>query len=453
MDYVAFLIVNAILFVRPSEIVPELQRVPIYYFAMLACLAFSVAPLIKLFFYSPLIKHPTALFAFLLLFFAGASLLVTQSFDTALEEEIEFVKVIAYFVLFLAIVRTPQRLHGVIACVVLCMTVTASLGVLHYYEIINIPTLKTIEEFLDKPQSGAEIVRRLRFTGILHDPNEVGVFLSMLTFLSGFLFTNKQAGVARLFWLLPMGVFLFCVSLTASRGALLSLLTGMAAFAIYGFPSRDGLSRVPIKGLVFLGVTVPVLLLALGGRQTDISTSASTAQTRFGLWSDWLQDFRGNPVFGVGPTIASSAGAPDSFSKLGDWGGKQCAHNSYLQSFADLGFFGGLCFLGAMGFALITVHRYGFNKTMIFDADLARLQPYLMAALACCAIAFLTLTLNYVLPTFFVLALPVAYYGMTPCYPPIRRPSLTVDAAARLALAGVGFLAFTYMMVRIMPKQ
>ncbi len=460
MEFIAFLVVNAMLFLRPGEIVQELERAQLYYFSMLVCLAFSIPSLMRLAFCGSLIKHPTVILSYLMLFIAMVSLAVNLEFVDAALEEIEFVKIFVYFTLFLAIIRTPTRLKGVIACVSLCMMATALIGILHYYDAISI-NLKIQEELVENPLTATvEIVRRLRFTGILHDPNEVAVFLSMLTFLCAYQLTDKKAGVARYLWLLPIAVFLFSIFLTRSRGGLLSLLTGMTVFALYGFRPKDVGSailgggrrgRVPVKGFFFLAVSVPVLLVAAGSRQTDISSQTGTMQTRFGLWSDWLQEFRQNPVVGVGPKIISQEAAPDAVVSYEPT--KHCAHNSYLQPFADMGFLGGLCFLGAVGAALITVHRYGFDKAIFYDADLARLQPYMMAALGCSALGFLTLTLNYVLPTFFILALPVAYYGMTACYPPIERPSLSVESLVRLGFAGVCFLAFTYVTVLVMPKQ
>lgn len=459
MDFALFLLVNAILFLRPAEIVPALEGLPIYYFAMLACIAASSLSLIRLFTESPLLKHPTVLCVFAMFGFASIALFVNLDVAKAVDEQIEFAKAIVYLCLFLAVVRTPARLQGVIACVVVCMTVSVCLAILHYHEAIKIDLLKPQEELLNKPSVWSEeVIRRLRLTGILHDANEAGVFCGVLTFLCGYQLGNRRLGLLRVLWIAPIGVFLYALYLTQSRGGLLALMVGMTAFALYGFQPKTPPSlgapppkRIPVAGLAFLLVAIPLVLILFAGRQTDVSTNATTAQTRFGLWSDWLQDFRDNPLFGVGPKILSTELKPDETGRPDGW--KLLAHNSYLQGFADMGFFGGVAFLGAVGFALLTMHRYGFNQTWILDPDLARLQPYLMAALCVYCLGFFTLTINYILPSFFVLALPVAYYGMTPSYPPIPRPRLTPDTLARLFVLGIGFIGFTYVVCRVMPKQ
>jgi len=456
MDFFTFLLVNAVLFLRPAEIVPEMARLPIYYFAMLACLAFSFMSLLHLFFGSPLLRHPTVILSFGMLVLAGISLAVNDDAGKAFEEELEFVKVFVYFCLFLAVINTPARLQGVIVAVALCMTVTAAAAMLHYYEFINIEILKVQEEVLDVQVDGEDVmIRRLRFTGILHDANEVGVFVSVLTFLCGYQLTNKKLGMARWLWAVPIGLFLYAIFLTKSRGGLLAFLTGLTLFSFYAFrPKRSYAGpqrKSSMMGIVFLGLAVPLVLIAFGGRQTEISTNATTAQHRFGLWSDWLQEFRDNPLIGVGPKIMSTDINPETMANVGDR--KLLAHNSYLQPFADLGFLGGMSFLGAVGFAFITLNRFSYDKTIIRDPDLSRLQPYLMAALGAYAVGFFTLTINYILPPFFVLALPVAYYGVTPSYPSVERPSLSLEALIKLGIASVGFLAFTHVMVMVMPKQ
>lgn len=457
MDYVAFLVVNAVIFLRPAEIVPELGQVPFYYFAMLACFACSIVPLLNLTFSSPLKWHPTVIFSFAMFFLSAVSLAINRDLGNAFDEQFEFVKVIAYFVLFLAIIRTPQRLQGVIACVVLCMMATAALGILHFYEVIELPNLKQMEESLQyRYDWSQDTIRRLRFTGLMDGPNEVAVFLSVLTFLCGYQFNNKKMGFARFFWLVPIGLFLSSVFLTRSRGGLLALLAGLVVFMVYAYRQANAPTlaagaaprKSPILGILVLACVIPVLLLA-GGRQTEISTDTNTAQTRFGTWSDWLVEFRNNPIIGIGPRLGPRADRGHA-AGLED---RLLAHNSFLQPFADLGFAGGLCFLGAVGFCFVTLGRYGPNKTIILDADLARLHPYLMAALVCCSVGFLTLSINYLIPVFFVLAIPVAYYGMTPCFPPIKAPALTFAAVVWLVVASIGFLAMMYAVVRVMPKQ
>jgi hypothetical protein len=394
----------------------------------------------------------------MMLLLAGVSLALNKDFGSALDEEIEFVKVIAYFVLFLAIVRTPSRLQGLIACVVLCMMVTAALGLLHFYEVIQIPNLRQMEELGDNRHDWTQTsLRRLRFTGILDGPNEVAVFLSVLTFLCGYQFNNKKYGLARSLWLVPIGLFLACIFLTRSRGGLLALISGIVVFSVYGFRKNGAVAlsgsaprKLPIQGILFVACVIPLILLAAGGRQTEFSANTNTAQTRFGNWSDWLTQFRYSPFFGVGPRFTPRA-APGQVGYSADE--MLLAHNSYLQPFADLGFLGGICFLGIVGYSFITLNRYGPDKTIVLDAELARLQPYLLAALTSCAVGFLTLSINYSIPVYFVLAMPVVYYGMTPCLPPIKPPALTLSAMAWLVVAGIGFLAATYALVLVMPRQ
>jgi len=194
-----------------------------------------------------------------------------------------------------------------------------------------------------------------------------------------------------------------------------------------------------------MALVLPLLFLGFAGRQTSISLSSGTGNSRIGLWSDWMDEFRAHPVIGISPKVISEVvdtKAPGATVK-------HCAHNSYLQAFADIGFFGGLTFLGAVIFAFYTLHQYGFQKTTILDSELERFHPCLVAALAVYMMGMMSLMLNYVIPTFFMLALPIAFYGMTPCYPPVLRPRLSAETLIKLAIGGVVYLAMTYAAIRL----
>ena len=435
MDFFLFLVVNAVLFLRPSELVPELRNYPIYYCVMVACLLCSSVRLIRFFSVDPVRGHPSVTLMFGMWLFSMISLVVNV--ENPLDGVTELTKVQTYFVLVLALVQTPGRLRAVTAVVALCLMTTSIVGILHFKEVINIQALEVKgEQMFDPIKFEWYNLKRLRFTGMIQDPNEVAVLLGAVFFLCAYQWQNLAYGVLRHFWTIPMAAFLGAIGFTMSRGGLLALIVGCVVFSVYRYASK--------KAFVFSCFALSALLILFAGRQTDISTSAETSTGRIGLWSDWLQEFRRSPIIGVGPKFeAADEGALDTVPE------KHCAHNSYLQGYADLGLFGGACFLGAFVFAFATLHRYGFKKTTILDAESHRLLPYLMATLAAYMTGMMTLMLNYLTSTMFILALPLAYWGMTPCYPSVRVPKLTGETLVRLALASIGYLAFIYVFVRL----
>src|SRR5205823_3488992 len=91
-------------------------------------------------------------------------------------------------------------------------------------------------------------------------------------------------------------------------------------------------------------VVLPALFALFAGRQTDLSAAGGTGQARIQLWSEGLALFREAPFFGVGQ---------GSYAEHVD----QVAHNSFVECYAELGFFGGTLFLGAFFCAVCVLRR------------------------------------------------------------------------------------------------
>jgi O-antigen ligase len=456
MNFVLFLIVNAVLFLRPGELILELSTIPLYQIAILACLAVSIVPVGRFFFESPLRLHPTVGMVFAMFFIAIFTLFANRPGDAA-DQIFEYAKVIIYFVLFLALVTTPARLRALTAVVTLCVMVTATLGVLHFNEVISLPALQMKGEEVRVGDHFMQL-RRLQFTGMLQDPNEVAVFLSTLSFLCAYQWQNRSFGAIRHLWLVPLFVFFAAIGFTVSRGGLLALMMGVVAFAAYRFQKKHRVQVAPgvftevyakgsMRSVLAVVIVLPLILLAFGGRQTTISASEESAGGRIGLWSEWLEIFRSQPLWGVSPFL--NTGTDSDMALRAGLGVSHVAHNSYLQAFADLGFVGGMCFLGAFLAAFVTLHRYAFGRSNVVDPEQKRLHPYLCGALAAYMMGMMTLTLNYLTATAFVLALPLSYYGMTLAYPVVQPPEAGSRGASRLALASVGYLAAMYVFVRV----
>jgi O-antigen ligase len=236
-------------------------------------------------------------------------------------------------------------------------------------------------------------------------------------------------------------LFAYAVFLTQSRGGFISFVGGLAVLAWMRF----GWRRTAIIGVVGL----PLLLILFAGRQTELSTKSGTAQTRVELWRDWMMTFRENPIFGAGMSLPKE---DDLKNRRPDEEKHHLAHNSFLQGFADLGFVGGCLLVGAFFTALWSLYRYNADDSILVNADLKTLQPYLVAGIAAYALGMMTLTICYIVPTFMMLAIAVAFTQMA------QRSALAAPAPMRFDLPLVGrfaavgccFLASIYLFVRFL---
>src|SRR5215475_13606848 len=161
---------------------------------------------------------------------------------------------------------------------------------------------------------------RVRYRGELHDPNEVSLTIAAgaLSLLLGF--AVRKRGGGALFYAIGAGITFYAVFMTQSRGGLIAglLVPGIFVVRRYGFKSL-----IPA-----IAIAVPVLLL--GGRSGE-NAEQSTLE-RYEAWSTGLGMFKSNPLFGVG---ARQFGEHHYLT----------AHNSYVLSFAELGFPGFVLFI------------------------------------------------------------------------------------------------------------
>jgi O-antigen ligase len=227
---------------------------------------------------------------------------------------------------------------------------------------------------------------RVRYTGTLHDPNEVALYVSAcLPF--AFAFYRRR----RTLWRGALAVSSTAlvgatVYYTHSRGGLLVLLTVLGFYVL----QRVGLKRALILAIPAGVVLVSLMLTSGGGARADAEDS--TLKRLQCMWSG-LQMLRHSPLYGVGF---------NQFTEHHD----QTAHNSYILAAAELGVPGLL--LWAMTFYLVGKSLVVALRTCPQpEAEVARIWGgALMASLLgiTVGIFFLSFTYHYVLWVFFGLA-------------------------------------------------
>ncbi len=424
-----FLLVNAALFVRPAEIVPAVEGWNIYEFLILACLALSIPAVLEQFSGRSLELRPITIcvlgvFAAVLL-----SHLIQLDFEKLEQNGVLFGKIVVYYVLFVGLVDSPARLRVFLFWMTLFATATITITVLQFHGVITLPNLKQVMDSAHDKMTGQDVAfMRLSGSGIFNDPNEIGVLIAMAFLLSLYWLFDKTSGALRVIWAAPLVFFIYALTLTQSRGAVLALATGVALFLTARFGWR--------AALLGCAALLPVGAYVLAGRMTAISTHEGTAQERIQIWSDGIILMRDAPFFGVGK---------DNFSKAID----HVAHNSYLQCFVELGAFGGMFFLGAFYLASSQLLRMGERRKHAFlDSEMARLHPYIAGVVASYAVGMVSLTLCYNLPTYTVLALATVFTRTAPMNPPLSPTRFDFKLLGRLFVVAVVGFGVLYLFVR-----
>ncbi len=352
-----------------------------------------------------------------------------------------YFKQLVYFMLLVSLVNTPGRLRTFLVCLLAICSVIVVVALLDYHQIVSLATLKAVQDTDVSSWGEVTTFDRLKFTGILNDPNEVCVWLATLLPFALCNLLQARDVLRRGVWLALIVLFGYAIYLTHSRGGFLAMVAGLGVTV----GMRYGRQRAALLAAIGL----PVLLLLFAGRQTTFDASAGTGQSRVRIWSDWLDRFRANPLVGEGMSFEDLD--PDQLAQLKALGrgADHVAHNSFLQVFADVGFAGGCLFLGAFGVALWSTWSVGRHRTAMGDGGARSLQPFMLGAIAAYCVGMLTLSLWIVTPTYIVLALAAVYPRVcrsSPPQPPIR---FDVNLLGRFAIGGVAFLVAIYIFVRL----
>jgi len=391
MGFALFILVNVTLFIRPAEIVPALAESQIYLVLILACLVASGPRVLKRL--SGLTDQPIVLCVLGIWLAAVVSHLVRADTYSAREVAVAFGKVVIYCLLLVSLVDSSRRLRLFLVWILVSITIMAAVAVLQFHGWMELPGMVAVQERrLDKETGEEVIIPRLCGSGIFHDPNDMCLALTMGVVIGLYWLSDKRVGSLRLLCLPALLLFGYTFRLTQSRGGLLGLLLALLVLSGTRFGWR--------KAILLALFLVPGALLLGGGRQTDFNLEGGdTGQQRVQIWSEGLALLRDSPLFGIG---------------TGQYGEEvgHVAHNSFVHAFTEMGFVGGVFFTGAFYLALRPLAQLSAVRGTLGDAELARLQPFVLALVVGYAGGLWSLSRNYVEPTYLVLGVAQVYLSL-----------------------------------------
>lgn len=430
LGFFLFLLVNLALFVRPSDVVPQLAGVEFYFYLIVACFLVSFLDVLPCFSPERLDRSPVDVFVLAWLPIIVVSHLVHSQVEQAWEDGFAYFKIIVYYLLLVSLVTTPRRLKTFTSCLILCTLLTTIVSMLDFFKVIQLP----------RPDPGLFVRFRIDETrmygpGIFADPNDVSVIISAAVLLVLGKLADK-GNHWRFLWVLVLPVFGAGFYLAQSRGGLLALAAGLGIM----IRLKWGWSRAFLIGAVAL----PLAALLLAGRLTNISSQAETGQGRIQLWSEGLVMLRANPVFGVGMNgYADQAG--------------QVAHNSFLQAYGDTGMVGGTIYFSMIVLALWGLYRHvlpaffvrNAPTPTIVDPDYRQIHPFLTGALVVCAAGMMTLTMNTLVTTYTFLGMASVFVERARTYPARSPIKVDVNLVVVMGALSVAFVIGMFVFVRL----
>lgn len=334
------------IYIRPQEFIESLQLVPFLYI-FLALSVFGLALDLRLRVSRPTIQ-PMLLPSILFVMWAAATVFLKAP-DRAMPALIEFaVPVIVYIVLaqgvqtfkglrliagtllaialFLAVVCVHQGFSAK-GCVLLDPEGTGDLQIMQpdgrpcdnreqcFSGSGAVPGGYYICENVGLFGTNSVAGGRVRYRGILQDPNELALALaSVLPFAFAF-FARKKSLVRLYLMMFSMLSISTLVIMTKSRGGILVFLAAVGIYVLKRYKGRG----------VVLGMVMALPILLLGGRSG--SEASQSADERFEAWKTGFELFRSDPIFGVG------------FGQFLEYH-YLTAHNSYILVMAEMGLLG-----------------------------------------------------------------------------------------------------------------
>jgi hypothetical protein len=428
MDFLLFLLMNVVLFIRPAELVPGLAGLPIYECLILTCAAASGRSLVKEFAGKSLAARPITTCVIGLLVAVPVSHLSHFAVSDAWAASFDFFKVVVYYLLFVTVVNSPARLRALLMTVSVLIVLVVTVSLLQYYEVVNIPGLEQLKttQFDEDTEEELSTEVRLCGTGIFNNPNDLSRIVVVGIMLSLYWVGDRKLRALRPFWLAAVGVLGYALVVTYSRGGVLALLGGITG--LLGI-------RFGRWAIVLAAVALPLFFFVFKGRQTDFDTREGTSQQRIQIWNEGFILLRESPLFGIGK---------DNYVDQVNY----VAHNSYVHCYTELGLVGGTFFTGAFYLALSGLCRLAKRRKALEGTELARLLPYVIGMLAGYIVGMFSSSLSYKVPTYMLLGLATVYVSMASAYVPDFRVSLDRRLLLEVIAASVCVLVGLYVFVR-----
>ena len=266
---------------------------------------------------------------------------------------------------------------------------------------------------------------RVRYRGLMQDPNELAVMVGAGMPLSFALFNRRRTVLRFLMSVATLTFGIVAIIYTASRTG---QLVAVAVVGVY-FIARLGAKGAAIGALI----AAPALLL--GGRSGE--EASTSTRDRLEAWQVGMKVWRGSPVWGGGALQF------DEYHYL-------TAHNAFVLAAAELGFVGLflwiLLYYSGFKIAIMGIRRY----RDLPEAAVAYAQARgLLAALSGLLVGSLFLSLTYHIITWMLLGLCGGYYLAVRRHDPDFVVPLKAKDFGMVTVLTIGFIIFMHIYLRL----
>lgn len=266
--------------------------------------------------------------------------------------------------------------------------------------------------------------RRVRYRGVLQDPNELAMAITACVPLLFALAARRRSPIRWAAAAAAFSVAMVCLIFTESRSGQLAFGAALAVYFVYRFRGR-GL-------LVCAALAMPLVLL--GGRSGG--SAEESVDSRFESWREALLYVRDAPILGIGQGMFVERHF-------------LTAHNSYLLAASEL---------GLVGFFLWSALIYTSLKILVCALRRLRSEPgagtarawalALLASMAGVLVSMAFLSLSYHLIVWIYFGLCGAYYSALKRHEPDFVIGFGMKDALAVLAADAGMLIGAELLLR-----
>lgn len=184
-------------------------------------------------------------------------------------------------------------------------------------------------------------------SGGMYDPNDTALLLvTFVPIFMGLLF-RPGTGIWRLLGLGGGAVCILTISFTGSRGGMIGLVLGIAAFVFSQKPARAlvVLALISVAGallFMFGPATFRERMATMTNLESDYNSNSESG--RIAIWKRSLRVWVGRPITGVGVGNVGNSAAKDLWARGIALRGHS-SHNSFVQVLAETGIVGFAAFM------------------------------------------------------------------------------------------------------------
>lgn len=218
----------------------------------------------------------------------------------------------------------------------------------------------------------------VQWLGSFGGGNTTGLLLLFILAMSIGCFYKETARIKQLFYILATGTIGTAFIMTHSRGGFLGMLAMLGYFVFIH-------TKMSFKKFAPIAIVIALTILALKPQEEGRGLKESSTPERVELYHQGLQMFKHNPVFGVGSSRFKNN------NRI-----KKTAHNIYLNTLAETGFFGFFFFI-AMWFVVfkrINANLPNIDKSSLINRNVQ--TSFLVVA--GCGVSLFFLSADHELP-------------------------------------------------------